>query len=179
MRKSLVVVPGVDRHAMDSAMVALSWDAPRAVAVGHHIDPVTQVLSRVVSDRTGVLDRADVGLEHACVSGALREDILPTLERLAREGCWDTIVAGLPIATAADQLSAALPASPVSRGGSGRCQRAAPPPSQRVDPAPSQQRFSSPPAVTYVWAGQTTVSATYLTVGRLPVWFTEATSLTR
>lgn len=36
---------------------------------------------------------------------ALREDIAPTLERLARQGRWSTIVAGLPVGTEAAQLA--------------------------------------------------------------------------
>lgn len=108
MRTSVVVVTGVDPLAMDSTMVSLAWDVPQAVTVRHRIDPESQVLSRVVSDATGVLDHGEVALEHACVTCALREDILPTLERLAEDGRWSTIVACLPTGTEADQLSTVL-----------------------------------------------------------------------
>ena len=108
MRTPLVVVTGVDPVAMDSAMVSLSWDLPRAVAVRHRIDPHSQVLTRTVSDATGVLEQEQVPLEHACVSCALREDILPTLERLARADRWSSIVSGLPTATEAPLLTHAL-----------------------------------------------------------------------
>lgn len=108
MRTPLVVVTGVDPTAMDSAMMNLSWDLPQAVAVRHRIDPESQILSRVVSDATGMLERADIELEHACVSCALREDILPTLERLARDGRWATIVSCLPTGTEADHLASVL-----------------------------------------------------------------------
>lgn len=111
-RTPLVVVTGVDPAAMDSAMLSLSWDLPRAVAVRHRIDPTSQVLTRVVSDADGVVERHEITLEHACTSCALREDILPTLERLAREGRWSTIVACLPTATEADQLSAIVTRDP-------------------------------------------------------------------
>ncbi len=104
----LVVVTGVDPAAVDQAVLSLAWDAPRAVTVRHRIDPVTQVLSRVVSDATGVLEREVVELEHACVACALREDVVPTLDRLARERRWDTVVAALPTATEAVQLDALL-----------------------------------------------------------------------
>jgi G3E family GTPase len=108
MRTPLVVVTGVDPNAIDGAMVSLSWDLPRAVAVRHRIDPVTQVLTRIVSDATGVLEREDIALEHACVGCALREDILPTLERLARAEDWSTIVSCLPTGTEAEQLGNVL-----------------------------------------------------------------------
>lgn len=108
MRTPLVVVTGVDPAAMDSAMVSLSWDLPRAVAVRHRIDPRSQILTRTVSDAHGVLEQEHIPLEHACVSCALREDILPTLERLARDDRWSSIVAGLPIATEAGQLAQVL-----------------------------------------------------------------------
>jgi G3E family GTPase len=108
MRTPLVVVTGVDPDAMDSAMVSLSWDLPHAVAVRHRIDPTSQVLTRVVSHAGGVLEHHEIALEHACVTCALREDILPTLERLARDDRWGAVVACLPTATEADQLSTVL-----------------------------------------------------------------------
>jgi len=104
MRAPLVVVTGIHPLAMDATMLGLAWDLPTAVSVRHHIDPVSQVLTRTVSDAGGVLERAETRLEHVCVGCALREDILPTLERLARTGRWSAIVAGLPTATEADQL---------------------------------------------------------------------------
>ncbi len=105
MRTPLVVVTGVDPEAMDSALVSLSWDLPRAVSVRHRIDPGSQILTRTVSDASGVLEQERIPLEHACVSCALREDIMPTLERLARDERWSSIVAGLPTATEAAQLA--------------------------------------------------------------------------
>lgn len=108
MRTPLVALTGIDPVAMDNAMVSLSWDLPRAVAVRHRIDPHSQVLTRTVSDAGGIVERAEIPLEHACVTCALREDILPTLERLARDERWSTIVAGLPIGTEAGQLAHAV-----------------------------------------------------------------------
>lgn len=112
MRTPLVVVTGVDEVAMDSTMMSLSWDLGSAVVVRHRIDPVAQVLSRVVSDATGVLEREDIPLEHACTGCALREDVLPTLERLARERRWSAIVCGLPISMEAHQVAHAVSRDP-------------------------------------------------------------------
>lgn len=108
MRTSLVVVTGIDPVAMDSTVMTFGWSLPRTVSVRHRIDPHSQVLTRTVSDVSGVLEQVHLQLEHACVSCALREDILPTLERLARDGRWSTIVAGLPIGTEAAQLTRVL-----------------------------------------------------------------------
>ncbi|WP_203336081.1 CobW family GTP-binding protein [Nocardioides limicola] len=97
MRTGVVLVSGVDPAPMASALVSLQWDLARAVAVRHHIDPDRSVLERVVSDASGVIEHEEMLLEHACVTCALREDIVPTLERLAADGRWDSIIAHLPI----------------------------------------------------------------------------------
>ena len=99
MRISITVVTGVRPEAGAVATVALQWDLPRAVVVRHHIDADDQVLRRVVSDATGVLDRADISLAHTCVSCAVREDVLPTLRRVAEEGRWGSVVALPPVGT--------------------------------------------------------------------------------
>jgi len=103
-----VVVTGVDPASMDTTLLSLAWDLPRAVSVRHRIDPQSQVLTRTVSDATGIVEQERIQLEHACVSCALREDILPTLERLARDDRWSTIVSGLPTGTEAGQLAHVL-----------------------------------------------------------------------
>lgn len=108
MRTPLVVVTGVDPASMDTTLLSLSWDLPRAVSVRHRIDPESQVLTRTVSDATGMVEQEQIQLEHACVGCALREDILPTVEQLARDDRWSTIVSGLPTGTEADQLAHAL-----------------------------------------------------------------------
>lgn len=112
MRTPVIVVTGIDRAAMDAVMVGLLWDLPSAVAVRHTIDPGAQVLTRVVSDVSGAVDRHQITLEHACITCALREDILPTLELLAGDGRWGTIVACLPIGAEADQLGSCLSHDP-------------------------------------------------------------------
>ena len=105
MRTPLVVVTGVEPRAIDATLLNLSWDVPGTVAVRHHIDPVGQVLTRVVSHAGGVLEREHTTLEHACIGCALREDIVPTLQRLARERRWSAVVLGLPAGMDADQLT--------------------------------------------------------------------------
>lgn len=104
MRTPVVVITGVDRDAMAAATVGLQFDLPGAVVVRHSIDVDRSVLRRVVSDVTGVVEEDEIDLAHACVSCALREDVLPTLERVARSGRWSTVVAHLPVGAEADQL---------------------------------------------------------------------------
>lgn len=110
MRTPVVLVAGVSPDAMAATVVSLQWDLPHAVAVRHHIDPESQVLTRVVSDVTGVVDRARIDLAHACVDCAVREDVVPTIERLARDDRWATVVAHLPVGAESDQVCHVLSA---------------------------------------------------------------------
>lgn len=103
-----LLVTGVDEVATAGATMALAWDLPDAVVVRHHIDVETQQLHRTVSDLTGVLEREVIDLEHLCVSCAIREDVLPTLRRLAGLGRWGAIVAHLPLSASADHLCRVL-----------------------------------------------------------------------
>lgn len=108
MKTPVVLVTGVDPDAMAATQLGLLWDLPHAVAVRHHLDPARSVLTRVVSDITGVVEHEEIELEHACTSCALREDIVPTLDRLARDGRWASIVAHLPVGAEADQVCTVL-----------------------------------------------------------------------
>lgn len=98
-----VLVTGIDETAMETVTVGLQFDLPSAVVVRHLLDVETQRLVRVVSDVSGVLERHVHELEHACVACALREDVVPTMERLAATGRWATVVAHLPVAAEALQ----------------------------------------------------------------------------
>ena len=116
MRKPLIVLTGVDPMAIQATMSSMLWDMPAVVAIRHVIEPVTQQLSRYVSSIDGPIETAHIDLEHACVGCAIREDILPTIARLAREPQWRSIVACLPLSAEADHLSAAISRDPaVSR----------------------------------------------------------------
>ncbi len=116
MRTPVVLLTGVDPDAMATTMVSLQFDLPSAVAVRHQIvlspDGGRHVLQRTVSDLTGVLERHEVDLEHACTSCALREDVLPTLERLAADGRWASVVAHLPVGAAAHQVCTVVESDP-------------------------------------------------------------------
>lgn len=108
MRTPVVLLTGVDPGAMAATMVGLQFGLPGAVAVRHHIDVDRQVLTRTVSDLSGVIEEHEVELAHACVSCAIREDIVPTLERLARTGRWQSVVTHLPVGAEAAHLCSVL-----------------------------------------------------------------------
>jgi G3E family GTPase len=97
-------ITGLESVPMEAVTVGLQWDLPRAVVVRHTLDVTDGTLLRVVSDASGVLEREVVQIEHLCVSCALREDILPTLDRLAALERWDSIIAHLPVGVEASQL---------------------------------------------------------------------------
>lgn len=100
----MVLVSGVDEEAMGAAAISLQFGLPDAVGVRHTIDPDRQTLTRIVSDLTGVLEREEIDLSHACVSCAIREDIVPTLERLVPHVTIAAVVAALDGGTLTEDL---------------------------------------------------------------------------
>lgn len=89
---------------MMAASLSVQLGLPGAVAVRHTIDSENGMLIRTVSDLTGVLECEQINLDHACVSCAIREDIVPTLERLAATQRWSGIIACLPATAEAVQV---------------------------------------------------------------------------
>jgi G3E family GTPase len=97
------VLATTDPVLRDSALFGLLMDAPGVVAVRHDIH--AEHLRRVVLDATGVIEDVIVPLEHACLSCAVREDAVPTIARLARDGRWTQVLLALPVS--AEPLPAA------------------------------------------------------------------------
>jgi G3E family GTPase len=112
VRTPLVVLTGVDPLALDQALLGVAWDLPHAVAVRHRIDPESQLLHGTVSDASGIVEETSIELEHACPTCALREDVVPTLERLAGAGRWGAVVACLPTGVEAHQLATIVSRDP-------------------------------------------------------------------
>ncbi|MFT4008710.1 MAG: GTP-binding protein [Nocardioidaceae bacterium] len=108
----VLLVCGVDEAAMMSASISMQFGLPDVVAVRHTIDPERQLLTRTVSDVTGIVEHEEISLAHACVTCAIREDIVPTLERLAAQNRWSTIIACLPVAAEANQVCRVLAWAP-------------------------------------------------------------------
>lgn len=99
---------------MLAAAGSLQLSLPGVVAVRHAIDPGRQVLTRLVSDVTGIVEREEIDLAHACVSCAIREDIIPTLERLGAAARWSSIVASLPVGAEAAHVCRVLAWAPAN-----------------------------------------------------------------
>ncbi|MEZ5087254.1 MAG: GTP-binding protein [Tessaracoccus sp.] len=104
LKVPVILVAGLDADTMAVATMAMGWDLPHAVAVRHDLNPDRDVLTRTVSDASGLIEREEIELDHACVSCAIREDVIPTLERLAADGAWNAIVAQLPATASPAQV---------------------------------------------------------------------------
>lgn len=111
-RTPVLLVSGMDEDAMLGATISLQFGVPDAVVVRHVIDVDRQVLTRTVSDVSGVVERTEIDLAHACTACAIREDIVPTLERLAADGRWSTVIACLPVTAEAVQVCRVLAWAP-------------------------------------------------------------------
>ncbi|WP_029067951.1 GTP-binding protein [Jonesia quinghaiensis] len=100
----VILVTGTCTESMAAATMTMQWDLPGAVVVRHDIDVVKGRLYRIVSDASGVIEHVILDLEHACVSCAIREDIVPTLRRLSDARRWGAIIAHLPVGAEALQV---------------------------------------------------------------------------
>lgn len=108
MKKPITIVTGIHLEAMSSTVLSLMLDLPDAVVVRHRIDLERSVLVRMVSDITGIIEHQEIDLAHACVPCAVREDVVPTLERVARDERWGSVIVQLPVGAEADQVSFVL-----------------------------------------------------------------------
>lgn len=104
----VILISGIDSEQMAALTIALQWDLPDAVVVHHDVAIDREILTRTVSDRRGLIQRREITVAHACVSCAIRGDVVPTLERLAARGQWGAIIAQLPETAAAAQVCRAV-----------------------------------------------------------------------
>lgn len=98
------LVAGIAEAPMSAAALGLQLDLPGAVLLRHDLDLGRRTLTRTIADLTGVLEREVIELEHLCVACAVREDIVPTLERLADLDRWEAVVTHLPISADPTQV---------------------------------------------------------------------------
>jgi G3E family GTPase len=94
----VTVLSGLSTTWRDTLAAHLLGSRPGSVAVLHDADQLISrsVLTRRVMDHRGVLEQEEVRLDHPCHACAVREDVLPTLERVAGLGHWDEVLLGLP-----------------------------------------------------------------------------------
>ena len=110
----VILISGVASDPMFQATISMQLDLPDAVVVRHELDPDRELLVRTVSDADGIIERLEIDVEHACTSCATREDVVPTLERLAASGRWRTIIAQLPVTAEPMQVCRLISFSPQS-----------------------------------------------------------------
>ncbi|MFD9908349.1 CobW family GTP-binding protein [Streptomyces sp. NPDC059063] len=96
----VVVVAGLHAEARAAAVARLLAGVPGSVALHHDLSTAARgTVVRTVRDATGVLSTGEAPLVNDCACCALREDLVPELERLAAAGLtrlavvelWDSV----------------------------------------------------------------------------------------
>ncbi|MFE2261699.1 GTP-binding protein [Streptomyces griseosporeus] len=97
---SVVIVGGLHADARRAAVERLLTDVPGSVALHHDLATAAAgTVVRTVRDATGVLSAGEAPLVNDCACCALREDLVPELERLRDAGgtplavveLWDSV----------------------------------------------------------------------------------------
>lgn len=98
-RLPVTVLTSVDPVLRDSTAFTAVADVPGTVVVSHDLTGAGAggMMRRRVSDAGGVVEDVTVPLEHSCLGCALREDLLPTLVRVAEAGRWRAALLALPV----------------------------------------------------------------------------------
>lgn len=104
----VVALATVDPVLRESAIFAAVTGAPRTGVLRTDLDPRAGTLHRTVLDFDGTHEDETLPLEHTCWGCAIREDSLPTLERMAASGRWDRILLALPVGAETAPLAAPL-----------------------------------------------------------------------
>lgn len=93
----VTVVCGLDRRPTTTIARSLLGTDIRAVLVTHCLDQVgLGLVSRTLERADGAVEPGLLELAHGCVTCTLREDVLPTLVRLAQDGRTSSVVLLLP-----------------------------------------------------------------------------------
>ncbi len=97
-RTPLTILAGKAPGVRADVVAAVLESEISVVVVQHDLSGLREQnrVRRLVFDATGVLEDETFELEHGCVSCTMREDVMPTIARLADIGRWDFIVLALP-----------------------------------------------------------------------------------
>ncbi|TDC83916.1 cobalamin biosynthesis protein CobW [Micromonospora sp. KC606] len=107
-RPSLTVLSGFWPAATYAVARALLAADPALLLVRHDLAEVREgTVHRVVRDGAGLLEDERITLAHGCVSCTLREDVLPTLARLARAHPGRDLLLMLPEVVEPEAVAAA------------------------------------------------------------------------
>ncbi|SMQ17937.1 GTPase, G3E family [Streptomyces sp. Ag82_O1-12] len=96
----VVIVGGLHADARRAAVARLLADVPGSVVLHHDLaTAATGTVVRTIRDASGILDAGEASLVNDCACCALREDLVPELERLRDAGgtrlavveLWDSV----------------------------------------------------------------------------------------
>ena len=107
-RPAVTVLSGFSPGAVHATARALLVADERLLAISHDLTGIRDgVVARTVRSAAEVIELSTVELVHGCVSCTLREDVLPTLVRLARTRPGSDLLLILPPAVEPEAVAAA------------------------------------------------------------------------
>ncbi|BCB83158.1 GTP-binding protein [Phytohabitans suffuscus] len=110
-RPAVTVLAGFSPAAPQAVATVLSVAGERLLVVRHDISEVRSgIVRRTVRTADEVVEDTAANLAHGCVSCTLREDVPPTLARLARQRPTSDIVLVLPPVVEPDAVATDLAA---------------------------------------------------------------------
>lgn len=113
-RPAVTVLSGFSPGAVHAAARALLLGDDGLIAVSHDLSGIRDGLARrTVRSAAELIEQVTVELVHGCVSCTLREDVLPTLVRLARERPGNDILLVLPTVVEPEAVATACAHSQV------------------------------------------------------------------
>ncbi len=102
----IALLTTIDPVLRGTATFGIAMDDPGIVIVTHDIS--VRGVRRVVSDASGILEDEFSELEHACLSCAVREDLIPALQRLQALDRWTGVIVALPVTADSSPVARAL-----------------------------------------------------------------------
>jgi G3E family GTPase len=106
---TIVLLSAVDPVLRGSASFAAVTDVPGTVVLTQDIDPLRdRPIHRHIADASGVLVDEWVEVDHPCATCSLREDTIPTLERIVAEGRYPNILVAAPVGAESLAIARAL-----------------------------------------------------------------------